>query len=312
MTPPKFIRRWFEQFLKSRAHFGNQLRLKHKQIYVLPTPLGGLLFMTACLILVLGINYQNNLILLFAYLCFGLFITNILHGYLNLVNLSIRFLNVSDGTAGEHYSVQFQCHAARKVRMVHFHLQGGHAQKALFTQNPENITLKVPAKKRGAFNIPRITIDTLYPFGFFRVWSYVHFDAKVHVYPSPVKAALNDQTALPTDLDGEKPVHGDEDFSEIRDYQKGEPINRISWKHFARNRQLLTSEFISYQSQECVLDYQSQSGSKEHRLSVLAYHVYALERTGTPFSLRLPGQTLALGQGHHHSINALRALSEVT
>ena len=61
----QFRRSVFNKLLKNK-HKTNEIELQHKTIYVLPSKLGGQFLLIALLNFVMGINYQNNLILLFS------------------------------------------------------------------------------------------------------------------------------------------------------------------------------------------------------------------------------------------------------
>ena len=50
--------------------------------------------------------------------------------------------------------------------------------------------LGVPAARRGWLDLGRVMLETRYPLGLFRAWSYLELEARALVYPRPERAAL--------------------------------------------------------------------------------------------------------------------------
>ena len=104
----------------------------------------------------------------------------------------------------------------------------------------------------------------------------------------------------------------DADLSGLREYQPGDPMQRVAWKTVARGGAWYTKEFegvggggpveLSWYALPAGLD-------RELRLSRLTAWVLAAERAARPFSLQLPGFALPPGQGRAHRRAALTALA---
>src|SRR6185436_15284749 len=52
------------------------------------------------------------------------------------------------------------------------------------------VVLAVPATRRGWLPLGRVLLETRFPLGLFRAWSYVEPDARGLVYPQPERSAL--------------------------------------------------------------------------------------------------------------------------
>src|SRR5206468_4083793 len=52
------------------------------------------------------------------------------------------------------------------------------------------IVLGVPAQARGWLPLGRVMLETRFPLGLFRAWSYVEPEARCLAYPRPERAAL--------------------------------------------------------------------------------------------------------------------------
>ena len=80
----------FDKFLKHK-HQKNSITLEHNTIYVLPSSLGWYFIIVAILNFVMGINYQNNLILIMSYLMFVVIVLAVFMGYSNAKGLTVTF-----------------------------------------------------------------------------------------------------------------------------------------------------------------------------------------------------------------------------
>ena len=105
---------------------------------------------------------------------------------------------------------------------------------------------------------------------------------------------------------------GDADLAGIREYQIGDPPQRVAWKAVARGAGWFTKAFDGTGGGGPVtLDYADlpRDLSREAKLSRLTAWVLVAERTARPFELRLPGVALPLGQGREHRRLALSTLA---
>ena len=76
--------------LLKNKHSKQSITLAHNNIYVVPSQLGFYFIIVAILNFVMGINYQNNLILVMAYLMFVVMIIAVLLGYTNAKGLKLQ------------------------------------------------------------------------------------------------------------------------------------------------------------------------------------------------------------------------------
>ena len=153
-------------------------------------------------------------------------------------------------------------------------------------------------------------VETRYPARLFRAWTWVHMDARCLVYPRPADpgpaaarrhgaaASAGDRTA------------GDDDFAGLRSAAPGDPPQRIAWKAYARNDQLLLKEFSSGTGEPCLLDWDVLPElGVEQRLSQLARWCLDADAAGRGIALRLPGQDIPPGLGPKHLAVCLEALA---
>jgi len=314
---PAFVNQFrqsvFNKLLKNK-HKTNEIELQHKTIYVLPSKLGGQFLLIALLNFVMGINYQNNLILAMAYLMVVVLVFAILTGYKNVRGLSVKYQSVNESYAPKAPFARFQIHArsyCELIKLVNDNLES----ETVSLQNNEKKTVEIALKcsERGAYGFDRIKIISHFPFGLVSVWSYIEPTETVYVYPQPITAEKLDTQLHDNDEhdgDNAQVKAGNDNFYQLTPFVQGTALNKVSWKHFAKTQQLLTKEFTSDASQELALNFNMLSGNNEHRLSQLCFLVNQLTDQHMAFSLTLPNKHIAKGQGINHQTTCLQALAE--
>jgi len=167
------------------------------------------------------------------------------------------------------------------------------------------------ADKRGRFNPGRIMVQTFYPLGLFRSWSWVDLDMSTIVYPRPIAGVEVPSAVTTSDNEGELVLRdGAEDFYGLREYQPGDSTRHIAWKAYARSDTLMTKQYAAYADRRVWLEWDHFTGAdKERRLSYLCYWVLALHSANDEYGLRLPGVEIEPGRGESHRDRVLRALA---
>lgn len=184
-------------------------------------------------------------------------------------------------------------------------------------QDEQVIRLPVQTDSRGALELPRLTIKTVYPLGIMRAWSYVYFARRAWVSPKPETfdwqtyysvASLED---LPT---GGQYRQGQDEFERLDNYREGESLARVSWGHVARGQGMFTKHFSDPVGHEQTLDYiDMPAANHEQKLSQLAYGAMALGQMGVPFRMRLPhdaSSEATLGEGDSFAQTCLLRLAK--
>lgn len=289
--------------------------LRHSRIYLLPTKRGLALIATLLIMLLASLNYGLALGVAVTFLLTGLLAAAQLHTFRNLAGIEIAPLSAGEGFAGGDIAFALAVHAGSAARTAIQlttadgvpAVRGNIAAGAALTA-----TLMRPAVRRGRVGLGRVTLSTDFPFGLWRGWSYVHFPLEGIVFPAPEASA----PPLPRGHGGnDAEAHGtgdDADLAGLREYQRGDPPQRIAWKAVARGAGWFTKEFdgaggggplmLSWTSLPNTLD-------AEARLSRLTAWVLAAERAARPFALAIPGVMLPPQQGRDHRRSALSALA---
>ncbi len=288
--------------------------LTQRRVYILPTR-HGVLFAAALLLMLIGsINYQLSLGFILTFLLAGMGVVAILHTYRNLAHLSVSAGRVEPAFAGG--AVRFHLHLDNPARFDRVAVAARCGTAAASVDVPARTAasafLALPAERRGWLRLPRVTVETRYPVGLFRAWSYVQPDIRAIVYPRPDDAPLPPAAFVPDHGETAHAGVGSDDFAGLRPYQPGDSPRHIAWKSAAaRDGQLLTKVFSGRGTAELWLDYAGLAPSLgvEACLSRLARQVLLAEEAHLVYGLRLPGRELGPDLGENHCDACLKALA---
>ena len=139
-------------------------------------------------------------------------------------------------------------------------------------QSITEVVLAVPAERRGWLPLGRVLLETRFPLGLFRAWSYVEPDARCLVYPKPERTPLPAPAAEAAAGALRSQAVGNDDFSGLRAYQLSDSPRHVAWKAVARSDDMLTKQFTGESAAELWLDWHMLPAALglEQRLSRLA------------------------------------------
>jgi uncharacterized protein (DUF58 family) len=287
--------------------------LRHSRIYLLPTRRGWALIATLIMMLLASLNYALALGVGVTFLLAGLVAAAQLHTFRNLAGIEITPLAAGETFAGGSIPFTLALHAGSAAR-TDIRINGASAQAGgdIAAGQALTVTLDVAAPSRGRIALGRVTLTSSFPFGLWRGWAYVHFPLAGIVFP----AAEIGAPPLPRGYGGADPLSqgtsDDADLAGLREFQRGDPPQRVAWKAVARGAGWFSKEFDGAGGGGPVAlswDTLPHSLSVEARLSRLTAWVLAAERAARPFSLSIPGAHLPARQGRDHRRAALTALA---
>jgi len=289
--------------------------LVHRRVYIVPTRLGWMYGATLVILLIGSINYALSLGFALTFLLAGLGLAGMVHTARNLAHLAISVGRAEpvfvDESAQFRLFLESRSRAERQAVLAR-HLRSG-SQLVFDVPLGEiaEVVLAAPAERRGWLPLGRVMLETRYPLGLFRAWSYVEPDAKCLVYPRPERSAPPPWS--PNELVGaaRPQAQGTDDFSGLRGYQRSDSPRHVAWKAAARTESLLTKQFSGDSAAELWLDWQLLPAGlgTEARLSRLAGWVLGAEQAGARYGLRLPGNEIEPGRGEAHRATCLQALA---
>jgi len=287
--------------------------LRHSRIYILPTRRGWAMIATVATMLVASLNYALSLGIGVAFLLAGLLAAALLHTFRNLAGIEVTPLSAGEAFVGGHVAFSLSLHGGALARSaVTLTAAGAHASGDVPAGAALTVKLDALALARGRQPLGRVTLSSVFPMGLWRGWAYVHFPLAGIVYPAVEIGAppLPQGTSGPdTTAAGRRE---DADLAGLREFQRGDPPQRVAWKAVARGAGWFTKEFdgvggggaltLSWAALPATLDH-------EARLSRLTAWVMAAEHAARPFALSIPGTSLATAQGREHRRKALGALA---
>ena len=308
------IRRRWNAWIVRRIPRAREVVLAQNNIFIFPSR-AGLVFLALLLAqLLTAINYENNLVFGMTFLLGGMFVIAILHTYANLAGLRLSGGMSRSIFAGEHARFTVTLHDAAKRDHDGLDLRlplADLCSARVAAQREQGCEFHVPAPRRGLLRPGRMLLETRYPLGLIRAWSWIDLDWRCIVYPRP---ALHGE--LPLDSGRGEKGHptfepGVEDFSGFRNYRPGDPLRHVAWKTLAKGQPLQTREYIAYADRSRWLDWEQTQGNGgvEERLSLLCRWVLELDRQQAEYGVLLPGFRLEPASGSSHRERALTALA---
>lgn len=260
-----------------------------------------------------ALNFNNNLALLLVFTLVAVAQSTSLLAYRNLAGLRIDELRAEPVFAGEPSKVDlFISNPERRERFSLQLAQAGEVSESAIDLNAEcrgKLTTTLVSKERGWLEIPPQRLETRYPLGLFRSWTWIFPKTRCLVYPKPA----THPPPLPTSGRGRRgkarvgegdQVHG------LRNYQPGDSLRRVAWRTSARHEHLFTREMEAPQEQDCSLDWDLLKGiDTEQRLSILTAWVMLADHRHMTYSLALPNAATLKGNDAEHRSRCLESLA---
>jgi uncharacterized protein (DUF58 family) len=312
----RFVQKTFRRWLKRRIPRQKKHTLQHRNIFIVPSKTGLLFCLVILLLWLLGINYQNNLVLGVCFLLLALLIVCMHHTFGNLSGLEISVVKTEPGFVGGQGRVTLLVKRSgnRHYEAIDiFWPEGNKVSVSLVGEDQAHFNLSVPLQYRGWYQPERLHIKTYFPLGLIVAWSYLDLDAPILAYPQAVSTNVQPTEQVLDDSDevlNDALVAGHEEFAGLREYEPGDTLRNIDWRAMARGQGLATRLYEDYVSQFYWLDWQQFEGmSREARLSRLCFCILQQANQNIEYGLRLPNLTIDPGISDEHQKKLLKALA---
>jgi len=304
--------RWFERWLTRRIPRSRVITLDQRRIFIFPAPAGLGFLLTLLVMLIAAINYQNNLAFALVFFLFSLFIVTILHTFANLSGLRLEAQRARPLFAGDiaEFEVSLHREGTRPYHAIRLGWAGQPQALASLLGDSAAAGVKLfhHSERRGWLRPGRLRVQTDYPLGLLRAWTWIDLDLAALVYPRPLAGPCPRQTSG-AGAPGGRLRLGSEDFHGFRPYRGGDNPRHVLWRAYARGQPLQSVQFAEWQADSQWLSWEAAAGDREQRLGLLCHWVLALHRQGAVFGLRLPDGELPPGTGVEHRDAALRQLA---
>lgn len=315
--------RWIDKWLfQLRGAESGEVFLHQRRVFILPTR-PGLAFGVMLVLLLLGaINYNLSLGFALTFLIAGIAIVDLHLTFRNLAHLHLNAGRAPAVFAGA--DAQFELQVINRRKHDRYALWIGFIGPGLpdlpqptdiAANSTSCVLLTAPTQERGWLAAPRVRLQTRFPLGLVRAWSYWQPAVHVLVYPTPEEHA----PPLPRASDEREDGHGrfgQNDFAGIRAYQVGDSLKHLAWKQIAKidvdaGGVLLTKQFEGGATSETVLDYATlpRLMDREMKLSRLTRWILDAELQGQPYAFRLGSISYPPACGAAHQTACLCALA---
>lgn len=303
-----------DAWLEARVPAEREKKLGYRSIFIFPTLAGFVFLGLLAIILLAAINYQNNMLYAFVFLLGAVFAVSIFHCYRNLSGLKVAFRHAPDCFVGEvgvfHYFLT-QSHGAETYALtLQWPNQGPATHIPQVTSMSQESVVYCVIERRGLIKPGRLLVQSSYPLGLIRAWSWLDLQASIIAFPLPLKAPAAHSI---NDGGGEgkgRHISGNEDYEGLRSYQPGDSPRQIDWKHYAQKGSLYTKKFSDVVGEDLWLDLRDYPvGSIEEKLSWLCYRVLELSALQARYGLQLGDLRIEVDSGEEHRLQCLRALA---
>lgn len=296
--------------------------LNQRRVFIVPTHPGLLFGATLAVLFIASANYNLSLGFALTFLLGGCGLIAMHMTFRNLAHLHLAAGRAAPVFAGE--EAQFELHLINRRKVQRYAIwidfvaddRSDLAQACDVAANAgTSVVLSTPAGKRGRLQAPRVRLQTRFPLGLLRAWSYWQPDATVLVYPRPEDDAPPLPYTAAMQLDGQGRA-GQDDFAGIRGYQAGDSLKRLAWRQIAKldagtHGALISKHFEGGSASEIVIDFAAMSDGidTEAKLSRMVRWILEADARNMAYAFRLGDTSYPAALGPAHREACLRALA---
>jgi uncharacterized protein (DUF58 family) len=267
---------------------------KVEQLYIVPTLDGLKLLALNLILLIIGLVYANNFVLLFNFILFCLFLGSMYYTHFNLQGLKL----ISAKLPPVHVNNKglLTLHFKSKSKMGHYFLKLKLKNSLFKTEedllpfsfdadfhNELTINIPVVGVRRGQGVLSNICIETYFPFHLFRCFVYFKPQLDVIIYPEKKDLQIHHAETV-----REENSYDDNDYI-LNNYQLGDSLKRVHWKKLAQTNRWYSKIHIAPKLNPIMLSLdltQIQVLSIEEQLSSLSSALYQLHFQNIKYGLK--------------------------
>lgn len=290
------------------------LRKNKQRTYILPSRYGLLFGGAISVLLLLAFGYANNLVFL---VCFFLSSFAIVTMYLtnqNVKEVEVVSLSSVSFFADDQGTISVHLHSQNRQDLLNLRLES-QGFESWIDEVPRDLgssaVLFLPKTKRGWHEVPRIKIESVFPYQLFRSWKNIKVTHRYLVFPTregrPSFPPQGDEVGETT---SQKQAN-QEEYIGAKLYEKSDSPRKIDWKSTARTQILQVKKFDSKQGENAIFRWQDTQFliPFESRISQLALWIDIAEKKNLNYQLILPHWKSDLSHGSKHWSHCLEALA---
>ncbi len=288
--------------------------LEYRHIYVMPTMFGFWFGVLLALTAIGGLNFNNNMVLILAFVMAAIAQMTSVLAYRNLSGITLLGFRAPPVFAGQ--AARFTVLLKNPEDRIRFAIQLVSSESSdcmdIKQQATGRLELELMTGRRGWIEMEPFRIENRYPLGLFRAWSVIIPRARCLVYPAPVPNPPPLPKTGRGDFGATRKGEG-EHLHGLREYQPGDPLGRIAWRTSARHQTLYSKTMEAPCEDACELNWYLMGGrGTEEKLSILTAWILRAERQQIPYSLEMPAAALPadIGEDHRNACLEILALFE--
>jgi uncharacterized protein (DUF58 family) len=155
-----------------------------------------------------------------------------------------------------------------------------------------------------------LLIESAYPLGLLRVWTWVDPDMQALIYPKPMQTHVRPEPMTHSEAGDHRAQGQHDEFRGFRPYQPGDPLRQVMWKTLAKGQTLQSCLYQDYIDLRQWIDWEQFEGmDRENRLARMCGLTLLLAKGEGYYGLRLPGFTLGPSKGDSHRAAVLKELA---
>ncbi|WP_373998581.1 DUF58 domain-containing protein [Bdellovibrio bacteriovorus] len=290
------------------------LSKKKTRTYILPTGFGVAFGLMSLVLFFMAVGYSNNLIYIFFFFLIsvaftGTFITN-----KNVDGVDVIDVHVDEAFCDETsaLSVTLKNNAKSPCFQIESYFEKypeTSSRTDLEPQEEDVVLVPFVFKKRGRHLLPRIAVQSTFPFSLLRAWRVFKTPREITVYP-----ARKGEEAFPQNSYAETDSENTGLFREHRTYQSTDSLRRIDWKATARRQELLVKNFEESEKPSLHFSWRQTAHlhDEEARISQLCLWIDEAHKLGHSFSLEVGKHHIAKDQSSAHRKMCLEVLAHLS
>lgn len=275
---------------------------------IAPTGLGiGFVLMLFALLLI-AINFSNNLIFTLCFFLMAAFLLSVWFVIRNMNGIEVVNVRVKPVHLGQKINYQISVKDLVGADHLYIELNGSDRYFHLPADTTQIWNLDLNADKRGLSIEQPLEMSCIWPLGLFTFKRKIAQLPEVLIYPEAHDLAVLDQPASGSAAHSQSEA---EELDGLREYQAGDNLKRIDWRAVARRGQLQVKHFDGADGDPSLwLDWNNTQGlDYESRISCICHWVLECQQAGREFGLRLPAKEIDPNRTGQHAQQCLSELA---
>lgn len=283
----------------------------NNKVYIFFSFLGMSYLLTFSLMLLISINYSNNIAI--AGICFliVLQITSILKNYFSLRKITIKEISQQPGFENQKIITNIVFQFKKNKNNIYQSVELKIGPDKFLIQPNENgeavCTWVFTQKAPGVFEFPIIELSTSWPLGMSRSWTYIKINKSLAIIPLPDKASSLENRKIIDEKTTHQSLSGE--ISGIRPVHKYEKDVRISWKHSIKHNQQITYTWERGSEEVMLIKWPSSKQSNILKLKWVSKMVQKALDKSISFQITHPTFKSMQGKGMDFAYRVLHSLT---